>query len=55
MVRGFKKLILMLQSGRIDEPYIIVTPQILEFDSNGGSATITITTKSDIEWNITIN
>lgn len=55
MVRGFKKLILLLQSGYIDEPYIIVTPQKTEFDSNGGNTIITITTKSDIEWNITIN
>lgn len=55
MVRGFKKLILMLLSGCIDEPYIIVTSQKTEFDSNGGNTTITITTNSDIEWNITIN
>lgn len=55
MVRGFKKLILLLQSGCVDEPYIIVIPQKTEFDSNGGDTIITITIKSDIEWNITID
>lgn len=53
MVRGFKKLILLSQSSGIHAPYIIVTPQMTEFDSNGGTTTITI--ESNIEWNITIN
>lgn len=50
MGRGFKKLILLLQSIK---PYIIITPQMTEFDNNGGNTTITI--KSNAEWNITIN
>lgn len=53
MFRGFKKLILLLRSSCMQEPYIIVTPQMTEFDSKGGNTMITI--KSNTEWNITIN
>lgn len=53
MGRGFKKLILLSQSGGIHAPYIIITPQLTEFDSNGGTKTITI--QSNVEWKITIN
>lgn len=50
MVKGFKKLILLLRSIK---PYIIITPQMTEFDSNGGTTTITI--KSNAKWKITIS
>ena len=53
MGRGFKKLILLSRSGSIHAPYIIITPQVTEFGSNGGTTTITL--KSNTEWNITIN
>ena len=47
MVRGFKKLILLSRTGKLEAPYMT------EFDSNGGTTTITI--QSNIEWKITIN
>lgn len=54
MFRGFKKLILLLQSGGLYEPDIIVVkPLMTKFDSNGGTTTMEI--KTDVEWKITIN
>jgi hypothetical protein len=53
MVRGFKKLILLSQFGGKEAPYINVTPQIVDFNSMGGTTTMAI--ESNIEWNISIN
>lgn len=52
MVRGFRKLILLSKVNANQNPYLIVTPSELNFDSNGGTKTITI--QSNVEWKITI-
>lgn len=51
MVRGFKKLILMLRNCTIvDEPYLYISATQSSIDSTGG--TISVTVRSNIEWEI---
>lgn len=50
MVRGFKKLILMLRNCTSDKPYLYISATQSSIDSAGG--TISVTVRSNIEWEI---
>ena len=52
MVKGFKKLILLSKVNTNQNPYLIVTPDNIIANRNGGYAEITI--QSNIKWIATI-